>query len=218
METAEAAVAAERIGVDRIELCERLDIGGTTPSLSLIKDVLWRVRVPVFVMVRPRGGGFTYSDDEIGSMVKDVRRIRSLGAAGIVTGVVNHDGEVDTPQLRRLVRAAGELPVTFHRAFDSLREPLVGIEVLIDLGVRRVLTSGGAASALAGAGKIAELVKGARGRIGIIAGGGVRGDNAREIIERTGVGEVHARYVDEEQMRALVDAVRTWAVRDRSFS
>lgn len=194
--------------MDRIELCARLDIGGTTPSVALVEDVLGSVRIPVHVMVRPRGGGFTYSDDEIGSMVKDVGLIRSLGAAGIVTGVVNHDGEVDTPQLRRLVRAAGELPVTFHRAFDTLREPLAALEALIDLGVRRVLTSGGAQSALAGAAKIAELVKRSSGRIGIIAGGGVRGSNAREMIERTGVREVHARFVDEEQMLALLGAVR----------
>lgn len=159
-------------------------------------------------MVRPRGGDFVYSDDEIGLMAKDISVIRRLNPAGIVTGVLDTKNGIMTSALTRLIEAAEELPITFHRAFDQVADKFLALDQLIELGVARILTSGGASAAADGAEMIATLVRQASDRITIIAGGGVRGHNVGELIERTGVREVHARFVDEEQMRSLVSAVR----------
>ena len=208
VETVDAAVSAQEAGAGRIELCARLDVGGTTPLLSVIEAVLNTVRIPVLVMIRPRGGDFTYSEDEVSHMTKDVELIRSRQPAGIVTGVVASSGELHSPHLLRLLAAADGLTVTFHRAFDTLVHPHAALEDLVDLHVARVLTAGGGESAVADAAKIAALVKQARDRIAIVASGGVRAPNVRELIERTGVREVHARFVDEQHMRSLVEAAQ----------
>ena len=208
VESADQAIAAQQVGAMRIELCGRLDIGGTTPPLSVMEAVLSNVQVPVTVMVRPRGGEFVYSEDEISLMTKDIALIRSLRPAGIVLGVIGPNGQMHPPHLLRLLRAADGIPVTFHRAFDALLHPHAALEDLVDLRVARVLTSGGGLSAVAGAGNIFALVRQARDRITVIAGGGVRAHNVRELIQRTGVREVHARYEDEAQMRSLVEATR----------
>lgn len=208
VETVDAAAGAERAGADRIELCGRLDLGGTTPLLSVIEKVLEQVGLPVHVMIRARGGEFVYSEDEISLMAKDIELIRSRRPAGIVTGAVAANGQLHTSHLLRLLAAADGVPVTFHRAFDALAHPHAALEDLVDLGIARVLTSGGGVSATAGAATLAALVKQARDRVTIIAAGGVRAPNARELIQRTGVREVHARFVDEDQMRALVQTVR----------
>lgn len=208
VETPDAAIAAEQAGAARIELCGRLDIGGTTPLLSVMDAVLSNVHIPVTIMVRPRGGEFTYTEDEISLMTKDIALVHSLRPAGIVLGVVAKNGQMHTTHLVRLLHAADGIPVTFHRAFDSLLHPHAALEDLVDLRVARVLTSGGGLSAAAGAGNLAALVRQARDRITIVAGGGVRAHNVRELIQRTGVREVHARYVDPAQMRSLVQATR----------
>ena len=153
-------------------------------------------------MIRPRGGGFVYSDDEIDQMLRDIERARSTSAAGIVTGVLTPDARVDVERTGALVNAASGLPVTFHKAFDSTDNLPEALEQLIQIGVSRVLTSGGAPTALEGASAIADLVDRARDRIAIIAGGGVREHNVRELIVRTGVREVHARDV-----RGIPDAL-----------
>lgn len=202
VESLESALAAERAGANRIELCANLSVGGTTPSASLIAAVLDETNLPVFVMIRPRGGGFVYSDDEIDQMLRDIERARSTSAAGIVTGVLTPDARVDVERTGALVNAASGLPVTFHKAFDSTDNLPEALEQLIQIGVSRVLTSGGAPTALEGASAIADLVDRARDRIAIIAGGGVREHNVRELIVRTGVREVHARDV-----RGIPDAL-----------
>lgn len=208
MESLDGAVAAERCGVDRIELCADLDVGGTTPSMSLVVEVRGRVRLPMHVMVRPRGGDFVYSDEELVQMAKDFSAIRWLNPNGIVTGVLDSKKRIEATALERLMELALELPVTFHRAFDLVSDKFVALDQLIQLGVARILTSGGAPTAADGAETIAALVGEARDRIKIIAGGGVRAHNVTELLERTGVREVHARFVDEEQMRSLVNAVK----------
>jgi copper homeostasis protein len=208
VETVESALAAEHAGVDRIELCANLNEGGTTPSQALIASVVERSKLRVFVMVRPRGGGFVYSDDDFTAMVRDIELIGAMSIAGIVTGVLTSEAQVDVEHMRILVQAAGGLPVTFHRAIDSTVNIPAALEDAIEAGASRVLTSGGAATALEGTDVIAALVNQARGRISIVAGGGIREHNAREVIARTGVREVHARFVDEAQMGGLVDAVR----------
>ena len=208
VETLEDALAAKRAGADRIELCANLGVGGTTPSAGLIASVVPQVNHPVFVMIRPRGGDFVYAADEIDAMIEDIDRARTLGIAGIVTGALRSDGSVDVESMRRLMSPAAGLPVTFHRAFDVAANRAEALEQVIDLGASRVLTSGGAATALDGAVAIAMLVDQAGERVSIVAGGKIREQNARDVIARTGVREVHARLENEASMRGLVRVVR----------
>jgi copper homeostasis protein len=162
----------------------------------------------VFVLIRPRAGDFVYSDDEFDQMIRDTELSGRLGIAGIVTGALTPGGRVDVERTRTLVEAAAGLPVTFHRAIDSAVDLPAALEEAIEAGASRVLTSGAAATAVEGADLIGALVGQARGRITVIAGGGIREHNVRDVIARTGVPEVHARLIDEGQMRGLVDVAR----------
>jgi len=206
VETLAEAVTAEEAGARRIELCADLTQDGLTPAPALIASVTARLRVPVFVIVRPRGGGFGYAEDEFDVMLRDARGAARAGVAGVVTGVLSPDGSVDAPRTRAFVAAAAPLPVTFHRAFDRVADKASALDVLIDAGVARVLTSGGAPTALEGAETIAALVRQARDRIVVLAGGGVRAHNVRDLIALTGVREVHSRFVGATAMELLVDA------------
>ena len=208
VETVDGARAAEQAGVDRLELCADLANGGTTPTLELIDAVCAATSLPVQVMVRPRAGNFVYSDAELELMTRSIELIGTRSPSGIVTGVITPDGRLDVSSIKRLLAGARTAPVTFHRAFDRLGNQLEALDELIELGVERVLTSGGAAKADDGAEQIARLVERAVGRIIILAGGGVRAHNVRSIIARTGVREVHARLVDYAQMKALVAVAR----------
>jgi copper homeostasis protein len=208
VETLESSLAAERAGADRIELCDNLSEGGTTPDGELVAAVVERIRLPVFVLIRPRAGDFVYSENEFDVMIRDIELTRTMGIAGIVTGALDANGRVDVRRTRSLVKAAGGLPVTFHRAIDSAADIAVALDDAIEVGVSRVLTSGGAPTAREGVEVIATLVLQARQRVSIVAGGGIREHNVREVIARTGVREVHGRLIDEAQMRGLVDAVR----------
>ena len=208
VETLDSALVAERAGADRIELCDNLNDGGTTPDAGLIATVAERSRLPVFVLIRPRAGGFVYSDDEFETMVRDIGLAVRLGIAGIVTGALTPDGRVHSKRTRSLVEAAAGLPVTFHRAIDSAVNLPAALEQVIEAGASRVLTSGGAATALEGLDLIAALVEQAHERITVVAGGGIREHNVRDVLSRTGVREVHARLVDEAQMQGLVEIVR----------
>jgi copper homeostasis protein len=208
VETLDSALAAERAGADRIELCNNLSVGGTTPGAELVGAVAERMRLPVVVLIRPRAGDFVYSDDEFDQMIRDTELSGRLGIAGIVTGALTPGGRVDVERTRTLVEAAAGLPVTFHRAIDSAVDLPAALEEAIEAGAGRVLSSGGAATAVEGADLIGALVGQARGRITVIAGGGIREHNVRDVIARTGVPEVHARLIDEGQMRGLVDVAR----------
>lgn len=188
-----SALAAELGGAGRLELCANLFDGGTTPSAGMISAVKIAVRIPVYVIVRPRGGGFVYTDEEVGVMRLDVEAARMLGADGLVFGALTRDARVDVDRLKILVGGTAELPVTFHRAFDMTRDRDEAMESLLHNGVSRVLTSGGAPSALEGVGAIGSLVKRWGGEIEVMAGGGVREENVREIVDRSGVREVHVR-------------------------
>lgn len=191
VETLHSALAAERAGAGRIELCASLSDGGTTPSAGLIAAAAERVRIPVFVLIRPRGGGFVYSDDEIGVMLRDIKLASTLGIDGLVIGVLTPDNLVDVGHTRALIDAAEGLPVTFHRAFDLTRNLPEALEHLIEAGVSRILTSGAEATALDGADVIAALVTQALDRIVVMAGGGIREHNVRQLIAQTRVSEVH---------------------------
>jgi copper homeostasis protein len=184
------AVAA-RLGVDRIELCSALPVGGVTPSLGLVGTAVAMPGMPpVHVLVRPRLGGFEHTPEETDLILRDVRLALSAGAAGVVVGGIR-DGRVDTGLIRRVVDAANGSPVTFHRAFDSLPDPHEAVATLADLGVRRILTSAGAAAVADALPALAELVVAADGRIEIMAGGGVRPEQIEKIL-RTGVPAIHA--------------------------
>jgi copper homeostasis protein len=193
VESLDESLAAERGGADRLELCANMYVGGTTPSAELFTTVRATIALPIAMMVRPRGGTFVYSREELASMRDDVDRARDLGADVIVLGVLDRAGSVDAKHTRELVARAGETPVTFHKAFDEIDDQLRALDVLTDCGVTRVLTSGGQPAAIDGAGQLARLVDHADGRISIMAGGKVRGANARELVARTAVKEVHAR-------------------------
>ena len=193
IDSLESAIAAEEGGAGRLELCAALHDGGTTPSAGTIACIAERVRIPVFVLVRPRGGSFVHSDDEIRVMLRDVQLAASHGAKGLAIGVLNPDGSIDVPNMRRLIDAAAGVPVTFHRAFDRTADLFASLDTLAALGVQRVLTSGGAKTALDGRDVLPRLVKQAARRITIMAGGSVREENVVAIVEASGVGEVHVR-------------------------
>jgi copper homeostasis protein len=204
----ESARAAERGGARRLELCANLAVGGTTPSAALISSVKARVRIPVVVMIRPRGGSFVCHPDEVEQMLRDIDMARTLKADGLVMGVLKPNGEVDALLTRQLVAAASGTPVAFHRAFDAVPNQAAALDALIEAGIVRVLTSGGAETALTGAGALADLVDQAGSRITIMAGGKVRGVNVRAIVAASGVSEIHARCeLDQRQIRGIADAL-----------
>jgi len=188
-----SAVAAEAGGAGRVELCDNLIEGGTTPSAGAIEEAKARLRIPVFVMIRPRGGDFLYSDMEYAIMRRDIAHARALGADGVVLGLLLADGSPDLEKTRALVEAARPLPVTFHRAFDVCRDPQAALETLAGLGIARVLTSGQQATVPEGAELIATLVRQAGARIGILPGCGIDETNVAQVVERTGAREVHVR-------------------------
>jgi copper homeostasis protein len=193
VDSVESALAAERGGAGRLELCDALFDGGTTPSAGMIGACRDRVSIPVFVIIRPRGGGFVYSESELDVMRRDIIAARGLGADGVVIGAMRPDGSVDEAQTRSLVDTAGKLPVTFHRAFDTAPDLAAALEALVAAGVSRVLSSGGAPTAHEGANALSALVRQAGDRLVVMAGGGVREENVRDIIATTGVREVHVR-------------------------
>ena len=193
MDTLDSAIAAERGGADRLELCASLCDAGTTPSAGMIAAVKAHVTIPVFAIIRPRGGGFVYSSTEVDVMRRDIEAARRAGTDGLVFGFLTEDGRIDERRTRLLVADASDLPVTFHRAFDMTPDLSEALETVIACGVRRVLTSGGAATAANGAETIARLVAQADGRMVVMAGGGVREESVVDVVRRTGVEEIHVR-------------------------
>jgi copper homeostasis protein len=197
------ARVAEEAGASRLEICAGLaDVGGVTPSLGLVEEVLERVeRIPVMVLVRPRGGDFVYSAEERRVMVRDVAALRGLAAGGLdvgfVIGALTPEGHVDEPVVRELLAAAEGASVTFHRAVDATRDLAASVDRLAELGVDRVLTSGGRRTALEGAGMLRSLVGRTAGRLTIVAGGSVRAANAARLVAETGVAEIHLRAAVE---------------------
>lgn len=191
VEGIDGLLAAQAAGADRVELCASLVEGGITPSLGTVRAALELATVPFHVIVRPRGGDFLYSDTEYRSMLADVSALADLGVAGVVVGCLNADGSIDEARMGELVRAAGSLNVTCHRAFDMTRDPVETLEALVRCGVGRVLTSGQRDSALEGAELLAALVRQAGERIIILGCGGLDPDNIAEVLGRTGLKEMH---------------------------
>jgi copper homeostasis protein len=188
----EDALAAQAGGADRLELNTALALGGLTPSPGLLMGVRQAVALPLFVMVRPRPGGFAYGEADFGVLERDLDFALAHGADGVVLGVLGEDGTVDGGRCARLVRRAAGRPVVFHRAFDVTPDPFAALEQLIDLGVRRVMTSGQEPTAARGAALIAALLRRAAGRIEVLPAGGINASTAAEVLARTGCDQVHA--------------------------
>ena len=208
VESLDDALAAVAGGAHRLELCADLHVGGTTPAPALITAVRERVDVPVLVMIRPRAGDFVYSPAAFRLMVDEIDVARELGAAGVVLGVLDTSRAIDVRATRELAASARDLPITFHRAIDESPDLLASIDTLASLGIARVLSSGGAATALEGADTLRAMVQRAGRSVSIVAGGSVRAGNVAELVRRTGVREVHARCGgDAERIAAIARAL-----------
>lgn len=203
VESLAAARAAAAGGAQRVELCANLAVGGTSPDAATLGACLSQLAIPVFVMVRPRGGDFCYSATEHLAMLDEIKRVKDAGAHGIVSGTLRADKTIDEARTRDLIAAARPLPVTFHRAFDECPDPAQALETLIALGTTRVLTSGRSTTAPEGAATIAKLVRLAAGRIGILAGGGINGDNVAALVRTSGVREVHLSTKDAAKVERV---------------
>ena len=215
-----SALAAQQGGADRIELFDNLAEGGTTPSQGSIAVARDRLRIPLFVLIRPRPGDFLYTALEAEIMLRDIAYCRALGCDGVVIGALDADGGIDMPLCRELVSAAGPLGITFHRAFDAARDLPAALERIVTLGCQRILSSGGQASALAGVDVLAGLVAQAGDRIALMAGAGITAANVMEVAERSGCVELHAsaKTTQPSAMRhhnpALTGLSPDWTVTD----
>jgi copper homeostasis protein len=189
---AASALLAAGAGADRIELCENAAEGGTTPSYGTLKLVKEKIGIPVFPIIRPRGGDFLFTYEEFEVMKKDVLLVKELGFEGLVTGFLNIDGTIDTEKTKRLVDMAYPLEVTFHRAFDRAINPLEALEDIIACGCSRILTSGQVPNAFDAKDLIKQLVALADDRIIIMPGSGVRSNNIAALAQYTGVTELHS--------------------------
>ena len=192
-----SALAAQQGGADRIELCDNLYEGGTTPSAGMIKTVRELLTIGIHVMIRPRGGDFLYSDEEFKIMKEDILAAKSLKVDGVVFGILTSEGEVDMDRCMELINLARPMKVTFHRAFDVTKDPEQSLENIIALGFDLLLTSGQKDTAPEGIGLITELVLQANNRIRIMPGSGVNENNVIEIIKKTGVRDIHMTLRDE---------------------
>lgn len=188
----ESCLAAERHGADRIELCANPHEGGTTPSFGMIEVARKNTSIQLFPIIRPRGGDFRYTDLEFRSMLEDVGRCRDLGCDGVVIGMLDKDGSIDTRRCSELIRQTGAMQVTFHRAFDRVSDPMAALEDVIELGCTRILTSGLHPNVDLGREMLRTLVERAGDRITIMAGSGVRSTNVAELAQFTGARAFHS--------------------------
>lgn len=188
----EAALAAIDAGADRIEFCENPKEGGTTSSFGSLSALISLTTKPVFPIIRPRGGDFLYTKNEFNAMRSDVLMARKLDYPGIVIGLLNADGSIDTERTKRLVDLANPMEVTFHRAFDRCKDPFKALEDIISTGCKRILTSGQVPNAADAIPLLKKLVEQAGDRIIIMPGSGVRSNNIKEIMQATGAKEIHS--------------------------
>ena len=197
----ESCTIAQRAGADRIELCDNPAEGGTTPSYGFIRAAREKLSIEIYAMIRPRGGHFVYDDEEFALMKSDISICRELGCNGIVTGVLDVQGNIDTDRCRRLVDWAYPLNVTFHRAFDGAKDPFDALKDIVDAGFERILTSGQQKTAEEGCSLIRELIVRAGGNITIMAGAGIRADNLKKIAQESTASEFHssARTLTDDQ-------------------
>ncbi len=212
VDSAQGLMAADQGGADRIELCSALALDGLTPSSGLMVLSAGLNR-PVYAMIRPRAGDFVFSPADIDIMLRDIDAARDAGLAGVVLGACLPSGELDARTLQRLTQQAQGLGMTLHRAMDMAPAPLEALDLAIELGFERILTSGGAPTAQAGAERLAQWVQHVEGRLSIMAGSGVTPANAIDLIERTGVREIHGSCSAPTQMHAPLPGSPPFAAR-----
>jgi copper homeostasis protein len=219
----QSAKNAQDAGAHRIELCQELPIGGITPSYGLLRQVKENLSIPVFALIRPRGGDFVYSDSEFEIMKHDIQLCKDIGCQGIVSGVLNADKTIDIKRTQTLVELSKPLAFTFHRAFDEVENPKEALDTLIDINVERVLTSGQEETAELGIELLQDLNKISNGRIIILAAGGIHAENVSKF-KGIGLKEIHASassailsegslfstpltYSDPQKIKAILDAI-----------
>ena len=195
VESFSEALAAEKRGADRIELCDNLYLGGTTPSYGTIKMAMEKLTIPAFPIIRPRGGNFHYSKEEIEIMKEDIKICKSLGIKGVVLGVLTADNKVDFETLKELVELASPMEVTFHKAVDELENPVEVIDRFVEIGVKRILSSGTKETALEGKDILNAMIKKADNRIIILIAGKVTSDNFEEVAAAIPSTEYHGKKI-----------------------
>ena len=195
VESFEKALEAQNNGADRIELCENLSVGGTTPSYGTVKICLEKLNIPIFPMIRARGGNFVYSKDEIEIMKEDIKVFKDLGVKGVVLGCLTSDNKIDLELTKTLVNLAYPMEITFHKAIDEISNPLDYIDDLVDIGIKRILTSGGKATALEGKDLINEMIKKTNGRLKIVVAGKVTKENLNELSNLISADEFHGKLI-----------------------
>lgn len=193
----ESAIIAFENGADRIELCDGLSEGGTTPNFEIAKHLREKISIPIFVMIRPRGGDFTYSDEEFEQMKSDLIQLKSLNVNGFVFGILDKNDEVSIQQNKALVELAKPYPCTFHRAFDRAKDLESSLEKVIDCGFKTILTSGQRPNVSEGKENLKKLVELSKGRIEILVGGGLRSTNIEEIRDFTKAGYFHSSAITD---------------------
>ena len=195
VESFEKALESQNNGADRIELCENLSVGGTTPSYGTVKVCLEKLDIPIFPMIRARGGNFIYSKDEIEIMKEDIKIFKELGVKGVVLGCLISNNKIDLELTKELVDLAYPMEVTFHKAIDEIQNPLDYIDNLINIGIKRILTSGGKATALEGKDLINEMIKKSNGRLKIVVAGKVTKENLNGLSNLISANEFHGKLI-----------------------
>ena len=195
VESFEKALEAQNNSANRIELCENLAVGGTTPSYGTVKICLEKLNIPIFPMIRARGGNFVYSKDEIEIMKEDIKVFKDLGVKGLVLGCLTSDNKIDLELTKTLVNLAYPMEITFHKAIDEISNPLDYIEDLVNIGIKRILTSGGKATALEGKDLINDMIKKSNGRLKIVVAGKVTKENLNELSNLISADEFHGKLI-----------------------
>ena len=195
VESFEKALESQNHGANRIELCENLAVGGTTPSYGTVKVCLEKLNIPIFPMIRARGGNFIYSKDEIEIMKEDIKIFKELGVKGLVLGCLTSDNKIDLELTKELVDLAYPMEVTFHKAIDEIQNPLDYIDDLVNIGIKRILTSGGKATALEGKDLINEMIKKSNGRLKIVVAGKVTKENLNDLSNLISADEFHGKLI-----------------------
>ena len=195
VESFEKALEAQSNGANRIELCENLAVGGTTPSYGTVKICLEKLNIPIFPMIRARGGSFVYSKDEIEIMKEDIKIFKELGVKGVVLGCLTSDNKIDLELTKKLVNLAYPMEATFHKAIDEIQNPLDYIDDLVNIGIKRILTSGGKATALEGKDLINEMIKKSNGRLKIVVAGKVTKENLNGLSNLILANEFHGKLI-----------------------
>lgn len=189
------AIEAEKLGADRVELCENLAVGGTTPSYGTIKRVVSDLNIPVFVMIRPRGGDFCYTPEEIEIMKEDINICKELGVPGIVLGVLTKDKKIDYEIVKELVKLAKPMSVTFHKAIDEVENPVLEVKKLAEIGLDRILTSGKKDTALEGKDVLNDMIKAGENKIIIVVAGKVTKENFATVSNSIPSTEYHGKKI-----------------------